>query len=349
MGVCAALGPEDVITSTHRPHGHAIARGLSVDSHDGGAVRQGPPAAARARAAPCTWATCPRGWCPPWPSWAGRFPWPRASRCAFKMRTEKRVAVAFMGDGATNEGAFHEALNMAAIWDLPVVFVVENNLYGASTPVKMVVKTAHISDRAAAYGMPGVHHGRQRRAGRPRDRVPGGGAGPRRQGSDAAGAGDLSDHRPLAPGPVPLPAGGGAEAGAGQRAHRQVRASTCLGSRAAVQGDLDAVRESVKAEVEAAVQKAMADPEPAARGRAGGHVRMSGKRTGDRGGAARGHRGGDAAGRAGVLHRGGHRDPRRMGRGVHRDPGPGEGVRRSDGEHADLRGRADRARRWARP
>ena len=75
---------------------------------------------------------------------------------AFKMRKEKRVAVGFMGDGATNEGAFHEAVNMAAIWDLPALFVVENNLYGASTHVKLVVKTPKISDRAAAYGIPGV-------------------------------------------------------------------------------------------------------------------------------------------------------------------------------------------------
>jgi len=61
-----------------------------------------------------------------------------------------------MGDGAVNEGAFHEALNMGAIWDLPVLYVVENNLYGASTPVGSVVKTATISERGAAYGIPGV-------------------------------------------------------------------------------------------------------------------------------------------------------------------------------------------------
>jgi pyruvate dehydrogenase E1 component alpha subunit len=74
---------------------------------------------------------------------------------SFKMKREKRIAAAFMGDGATNEGIFHEALNMSAIWDLPVLWVVENNLYGASTPVSMVMKVPHISDRACAYGMPG--------------------------------------------------------------------------------------------------------------------------------------------------------------------------------------------------
>jgi len=75
---------------------------------------------------------------------------------AFKMKQEARVAVCFMGDGAVNEGAFHEAVNMGAIWDLPVVYVVENNLYGASTPVGMAMKTKTISERGRAYGIPGV-------------------------------------------------------------------------------------------------------------------------------------------------------------------------------------------------
>ncbi|HEY9594883.1 MAG TPA: thiamine pyrophosphate-dependent dehydrogenase E1 component subunit alpha, partial [Spirochaetia bacterium] len=72
---------------------------------------------------------------------------------AFKLRGEKRVAVSFFGDGASNEGAFHEALNCAAIYDLPALFVCENNLYGASTPVGMVMKVANVADRAVAYGL----------------------------------------------------------------------------------------------------------------------------------------------------------------------------------------------------
>jgi TPP-dependent pyruvate/acetoin dehydrogenase alpha subunit len=66
-----------------------------------------------------------------------------------------RVAVSFFGEGATNEGAFHEGLNMAALWGLPVVFVCENNLYAASTPVARAFKVPDIAERAAAYGMPG--------------------------------------------------------------------------------------------------------------------------------------------------------------------------------------------------
>ena len=86
----------------------------------------------------------------------GNIPLATGAALAFKMRNEKRVAVSFMGDGATNEGASHEALNMGAIWQLPVIYVVENNLYGASTPVGMVVRTKNISERAAIYKMPGL-------------------------------------------------------------------------------------------------------------------------------------------------------------------------------------------------
>src|SRR5207244_4249563 len=75
---------------------------------------------------------------------------------ALKHRRTDRVAVCFFGDGAANEGTFHEGLNMAAIWDLPVVFVCENNQYGASTHVSKVMRVANVADRAGAYGMPGV-------------------------------------------------------------------------------------------------------------------------------------------------------------------------------------------------
>ncbi|MGK2912511.1 MAG: thiamine pyrophosphate-dependent dehydrogenase E1 component subunit alpha [Sphingobium sp.] len=68
-----------------------------------------------------------------------------------------RVAVATFGDGASNIGAFHEALNLAAVWKLPVIFVCQNNSYGEHTPYEMTTAVARISDRASAYGMPGIH------------------------------------------------------------------------------------------------------------------------------------------------------------------------------------------------
>jgi TPP-dependent pyruvate/acetoin dehydrogenase alpha subunit len=75
---------------------------------------------------------------------------------AQKRQGKGGVTACFFGDGAANEGAVHEAMNMAAIWDLPVIFVCENNLYAASTPFKVAFKIENVADRAAAYGMPGV-------------------------------------------------------------------------------------------------------------------------------------------------------------------------------------------------
>lgn len=154
-GVCAHLSHEDIITSTHRPHGHAIAKGVSTQAlmaelfgkttgccrGYGGSMHVGD---IRVGALPAIAIV------------GGGIPIATGCAWAFKYRRERRVAVAFMGDGATNEGAFHEAVNMAAIWDLPIVYVVENNFYGASTPIRQVTRVEHIADRAAAYGIPGV-------------------------------------------------------------------------------------------------------------------------------------------------------------------------------------------------
>ena len=155
VGVCTALRDDDVITSTHRPHGHCIAKGMGVGEMmaelfgrttgcckgKGGSMHMG---------------DLSRGVVPAVAIVGGGAPIAAGVALAFKMRKEKRVAVCFTGDGGANEGAFHEAMNMAAIWDLPVVYVIENNLYGASTPVRMVFKTETIAERSSAYGIPGV-------------------------------------------------------------------------------------------------------------------------------------------------------------------------------------------------
>jgi pyruvate dehydrogenase E1 component alpha subunit len=86
---------------------------------------------------------------------AGGIPVAAGMALAFKLRQSKQVAACFFGDGAVAEGAFHEGLNLAAIWKLPVVFVCENNLYGASTRVDKVMVNTRISDRAASYGFRG--------------------------------------------------------------------------------------------------------------------------------------------------------------------------------------------------
>jgi TPP-dependent pyruvate/acetoin dehydrogenase alpha subunit len=155
VGVCSALEEHDIITSTHRAHGHCIAKGLDIREMmaelfgkvtgcckgKGGSMHMGDLA---------------KGIVPAVAIVGGGVPIATGIGLAFKMKREARVAICFMGDGATNEGAFHEGINMAAIWDLPVVFVVENNLYGASTSIQSVSKTDTISERASAYGIPGL-------------------------------------------------------------------------------------------------------------------------------------------------------------------------------------------------
>jgi pyruvate dehydrogenase E1 component alpha subunit len=87
---------------------------------------------------------------------AGAIPMATGMALAMKMKKQRNVVACFMGDGAVNEGAFHEGVNMGAIWQLPIVYVVENNLYSASTPIFEMVRLKKLSDRAAGYGIPGV-------------------------------------------------------------------------------------------------------------------------------------------------------------------------------------------------
>ena len=85
----------------------------------------------------------------------GGIPVATGMALAFKMQKRPNVVACFFGEGATSEGAFHEAVNMGAIWRLPVIYVCENNLYGASTRVDLVTRLEHIADRADQYGIRG--------------------------------------------------------------------------------------------------------------------------------------------------------------------------------------------------
>ncbi len=154
-GVCAHLRPDDYLFSTHRPHGHAIAKGVAPRAimaelfgrrtgccqGKGGSMHVGDVRV---------------GMFPAIAIVGGNAPLAAGAALAAKWLTTDRVTVCFLGDGAMNEGAVHEAMNMAALWDLPVVYVCENNLYAASTPVSAAFKIQQIADRAAAYGMPGL-------------------------------------------------------------------------------------------------------------------------------------------------------------------------------------------------
>jgi TPP-dependent pyruvate/acetoin dehydrogenase alpha subunit len=155
VGVCENLRRDDFVTATHRPHGHAIAKGVSLrammaelfGTTDGCAGGYGGSMHVGDVSVGCLPAIAIVG---------GGVPVAAGVGLAFKMRKTDNVVCCFLGDGAVNEGAFHEGVNMAAIWNLPVVFVCENNLYGASTHVSLVTRLEHLADRARGYGIPGV-------------------------------------------------------------------------------------------------------------------------------------------------------------------------------------------------
>ncbi len=154
VGVCAALGEGDFITSTFRGHGHALAKGLTVEEmlfELFGAIT----GCCRGKGGSMHVGNMAKGMVPGIAIVAGGVPLASGMALAFKMRKEPNVVACFFGDGAVAEGAFHEGINLAAIWDLPVLFVCENNQYGASTRVDQVMRNPRISDRAAAYGIMG--------------------------------------------------------------------------------------------------------------------------------------------------------------------------------------------------
>ncbi len=154
VGVMSALNDDDVIASTHRPHGHAIARGISMEALMGELYGK-TTGCCKGKGGSMHVGDLEKGMLPAIAIVGGNIPIVAGMALAFKLRGEKRVAVSFFGDGASNEGAFHEGLNAAAIYELPAVFVCENNLYGASTSIKRTLKLENIADRAAAYGMRG--------------------------------------------------------------------------------------------------------------------------------------------------------------------------------------------------
>ena len=154
VGVCAALGPEDFITSTFRGHGHALARGLTTEQllfELYGATT----GCCRGKGGSMHVGDMSKGMVPGIAIVAGGIPLAAGMALAFKMQERAGVVACFFGDGAVAEGAFHEGVNLAAIWDLPVIFACENNLYGASTRIDKVMRTPRVADRAASYGIRG--------------------------------------------------------------------------------------------------------------------------------------------------------------------------------------------------
>jgi len=155
VGVCAQLRKDDYVASTHRGHGHALAKGVSaraamaelmgkVDGCSGG---RGGTMHLYEREVGFLGSN---GVVPPGILIAA------GAALSSQMAGKSQVAVAFFGDGAVNNGAFHEGINLAATWNLPVLFVCENNLYATEMPFAQATKNTSVASRAAAYNIPGV-------------------------------------------------------------------------------------------------------------------------------------------------------------------------------------------------
>jgi len=155
VGICIQLKPEDYLTTTHRGHGHLIAKGCNVRGMmaeifgkatglchgKGGSMHIMDPANGVLGANAIV---------------GGGIPMTVGAALAARYLKEDRVAVAFFGDGAANQGTFHESANLAAIWKLPVLFACENNGYAEATSVKYHLSVEHVAQRASAYSMPGA-------------------------------------------------------------------------------------------------------------------------------------------------------------------------------------------------
>jgi pyruvate dehydrogenase E1 component alpha subunit len=157
VGICAHLRKDDAVVGTHRPHHFAIAKGVDLRKMTaeifgkvtglgrgkGGHMHLFDPDVHFS----CSGIV------------GAGIPQAVGAALAFKKRREDRVAVAFFGEGAANQGAFHEGLNLAALWKLPVIFVVEDNRYAISVPKHVSTAITTNADRAASYGIPGVYVG----------------------------------------------------------------------------------------------------------------------------------------------------------------------------------------------
>ncbi|MFI6368560.1 thiamine pyrophosphate-dependent dehydrogenase E1 component subunit alpha [Nocardia sp. NPDC050630] len=154
-GACLSLTRDDLITSTHRGHGHCIAKGADLSRMMAELLAK-ETGYCRGRGGSMHIADVETGNLGANGIVGGGIPIAAGAALAQKIKGTTAVAVSFFGDGATNEGAFHEGVNLAAIWRLPAVFICENNHYGMSMSSSLSMNVASVADRAAAYGIPGA-------------------------------------------------------------------------------------------------------------------------------------------------------------------------------------------------
>ncbi|WP_422445195.1 thiamine pyrophosphate-dependent dehydrogenase E1 component subunit alpha [Thermoanaerobacterium sp. DL9XJH110] len=154
VGAVAALEEGDMITSTHRGHGHCIAKGGKLPQMFAELLGK-ETGYCRGRGGSMHIADLESGNLGANGIVGGGIPIATGAALASKMKKDGKVTVCFFGDGASNQGCFHESVNLASVWKLPVVYVCENNLYGMSVPFAKASAVKNVADRAAAYGIPG--------------------------------------------------------------------------------------------------------------------------------------------------------------------------------------------------
>jgi pyruvate dehydrogenase E1 component alpha subunit len=155
VGAVAALDPDDLITSTHRGHGHTIAKGVDVKAMMAELFgRQG--GSCKGKGGSMHIADLTKGHLGANGVVGGGLPIAAGAALSIRYLNQDRVVVCFFGDGAMNEGTFHESVNLASVWKLPAIFVCENNQYGMSMSVRRSTGVENLADRARAYGIPGV-------------------------------------------------------------------------------------------------------------------------------------------------------------------------------------------------
>ena len=260
VGVISVLNPDDYILSTHRGHGHCLAKGAEMGKMYAELFGK-ETGYCRGRGGSMHIADVTRGNLGANGIVGAGLPIALGAGFSIQKRGTRQVVACFFGDAATNQGTFHEAMNMSKVYHLPVVWVCENNLYGLSTPIEKVAATPTLSDRAKGYAMPGI----------------------------TVDGMDVEAVRAAAEGAVSLARGGGGPIllevrtyryfGHGASDHRPYRAreeeqewwkrcpvanyrARLLAEDAATETELAALEQEIDAEVEAGVAFAQSSPDP---------------------------------------------------------------------------------------
>ena len=207
-GCAVAMKPGDLSFCTYRGHAHTLARGVPFEKVLG-ELMQRDNGLMRGKGGSMHLTSVDHGVMGSYAIIGAHLPIACGAAWRAQYKGQKDVSVCFFGDGTTNIGAFHEALNFAAVWKLPVIFVCENNLYMEYTPIGDVTAVKNpAADRAAAYGLPTHHHRRQRRRCRLSHRERGLRESARRRRAVVDRMPDLSPQRPFARRSCQIPARG---------------------------------------------------------------------------------------------------------------------------------------------